>query len=245
MPMNVNHARNRTTDETMPRMLPRRHASRLRHYWRTRGWACHDNIDLDLLRWGLIDELADADVASRFLVTARGRDALGDAVVRNRHARSRHAQVTDGVARHLSGQGRLVFTELAVHTEDDTSSAPRWALCKPDVFSLSRSLRPDHLAPQVHEIKVRRADLLGELRSGKTRRYRELAAEIYFVLVEGIAKVEEIPAEYGVVTWRDPTGYTLERCAPRHDYRLETRHWMAMARARPFQAEDDSLQMSF
>ena len=57
MPMNVNHARNRTTDETMPRMLPRRHASRLRHYWRTRGWACHDNIDLDLLRWGLIDEL--------------------------------------------------------------------------------------------------------------------------------------------------------------------------------------------
>lgn len=224
--------------------LSRRHATRLRHYWRSHGWACHDNIDLDLLRWGLIEEVADAALASHFLVTACGRNALGEAVVRNRRARSRHAEIAEGVARHLASLGRLVFTELSIHTADDALEG-RWSLCKPDVFSLTRSLRPDHLAPQVHEIKVRRSDLLGELRSEKTRRYRELAGEVFFVLAEGIAEPEEIPADYGVVVWRAAGGYTLARGAPRHDYTIETRHWMAMARARPFIAEDDSLQLSF
>jgi hypothetical protein len=233
----------RTAEANTP-ALPRRHATRLRHYWRSHGWACHDNIDLDLMRWGLIEEIADAATASRFLVTASGREALGEAVVRNRRARSRHAEVTDGVARHLAGLGRLVFTQLSIHTADESSEAGRWALCKPDVFSLTRSLRPDHLAPQVHEIKVRRSDLLGELRSEKTRRYRELAAEVFFVIVEGIATVDEIPADYGVVVWQ-PSGYTLARGATRRDYRLETRHWMSMARARPFMAEDESLQLAF
>lgn len=96
--------------------LPRRHATRLRHYWRSRGWAHHDNIDLDLLAWGLVEEVVAADSASRYLVTAAGRAALGRAVGRNRRARDRHAAITAGVARHLAASGRLVFTELAVHT---------------------------------------------------------------------------------------------------------------------------------
>ncbi|MES1930105.1 hypothetical protein SADO_12658 [Salinisphaera dokdonensis CL-ES53] len=237
-------SRNSTAGQDVPATLPRRHATRLRHYWRSHGWACHDNIDLDLLRWGLIEEIADGALASHFLVTALGRDALGEAVVRNRRARSRHAEVAESVARHLAGLGRLVFTELSIHTVEHTAEG-RWSLCKPDVFSLTRSLRPDHLAPQVHEIKVRRSDLLGELRSQKTRRYRELAGEVFFVLAEGIAEPEEIPADYGVVVWRESGGYTLARSAPRHAYTIETRHWMAMARARPFMAEDDSLQLSF
>jgi hypothetical protein len=237
------HRKSQNNDQ--PAVLPRRHGTRLRHYWRSHGWACHDTIDIDLLRWGLVEEATDSAQASCFLLTDAGRAALGDTVVHNRKTRSRHAQVVEGVARHLVGLGRLVFTELSVHTVDTNTENARWAPCKPDVFSLTRSLRPDHLAPQVHEVKVRRSDLLGELRSGKIERYRELAAEVFFVIVEGIATVDEIPAEYGVIVWRDDGGYTFARAAQKRDYNLETRHWMAMARARPFMADDDSVQLSF
>lgn len=113
------------------------------------------------------------------------------------------------------------------------------------MFSLTRSLRPDHLAPQVHEVKVRRGDLLGELRSGKIERYRELAGEMFFVIADGIAEPDEIPADYGVAVWREPGGYTLARPAPRGAYQLETRHWMALARATPFTADEPSPQLAF
>ena len=218
--------------------LPRRHATRLRHYWRSAGWAYHDNIDIDLMSRGLIEEVVALDAASRFILTAHGREALGATVVRNRRARSRHADIIRGVAQHLTDVGRLVFTELAVHTAGEE----RWQRCKPDVFSLVRGLRPDYLAPQVHEIKVSRADLLGELRNNKTARYHELAGELFFVIRAGIAVPEEIPEAYGVVEWHAEHGYRLLRAAPRRDYALETRHWMALARATPFAPDSDSPQ---
>lgn len=218
--------------------LPRQHAARLRHYWRSRGWACHDNIDLDLLRWALIEEIVGPDVASRFVLTDAGRRALGEARVDNRRAHGRHAEMTDGVAHHLTSRGRLVFTELAIHTDQEDG----WAPCKPDVFSLTRSLRPDHLMPQVHEVKVQRSDLLGELRSNKTARYHELAAQLFFVIREGIAEPDEIPADYGVVVWRKQAGYTVARPAPLRACELQTRHWIALAKARPFVADTDPVQ---
>lgn len=219
--------------------LPRRHAIRLRHYWRSLGWAHHDSIDIDLLARGLIREIADPQVASRFLLTEAGHAALAESVARHRGAHARHAEIVAGVARHLAATGRLVFTELAMRTVREG----RWRVCRPDVFSVTRGLRADHLAPRVHEIKVRRADLLSELRADKTARYQELAGECYFVLIEGIAEPEEIPADYGVVVWRAEQGYTLARSAPRTPCRLATRHWMAMAQATPVMRDDASPQM--
>lgn len=221
--------------------LPRRHATRLRHYWRSLGWAHHDGVDIDLLSWGLIEEIAEGDHARRFVLTPTGRAALGDTIRDNRQRRSRHATVVAGVARHLAGAGRLAFTELSVHTQDET----RWRPCKPGVSSITRALRADHLRPQVHEVKVNRADLLGELRSGKTARYAELAGSIYFVLDEGIAEIDEIPTQYGVVLWRDADGLSLAREAPRRAVTLQTRHWVALARATPLIADEDSPQQAF
>lgn len=228
-------------DHDAPAGLPRRHATRLRHYWRSQGWACHDNIDIDLLRWGLIVESGSVAGARCFVLTDHGQAALGQVVTRNRQSRDRHAEATQATAQYLADAGRLVFTELAVHTEVEG----RWRPCKPDVFSLVRGLRADHLAPQVHEIKVSRADLLGELKNQKIERYRELAAAIYFVIADGIAEPDEIPADYGVAIWHADGRLRLARRAPIGDYQLETRHWMALARARPFCAEPLSPQLSF
>lgn len=224
-----------------PSPLPRGHATRLRHYWRSQGWACHDNIDIDLLRWGLVLERPGEDIASRFALTAAGRAALGAGLQRNRRARNAHSAATEAVAAHLASVGRLVFTELSVRTEHDG----RWRSCKPDVFSMVRGLRADHLAPQVHEIKVRRSDLLGELRGAKIERYRELAASIYLVLADGIAEPEEIPVDYGVALYSPETGFRIARTAPIGDYTLQTRHWMALAKATPFTTEPQTPQLSF
>lgn len=224
-----------------PSPLARGHAARLRHYWQSLGWACHDNIDIDLLRWGLVVEQSAGDTASRFVLTDAGRAALGDGLRHNRRARDAHAAATAAVAEHLAATGRLVFTELSVRTEHEG----RWRPCKPDVFSLVRGLRADHLAPQVHEIKVRRADLLGELRGAKIERYRELAASIYLVIADGIAEPAEIPHDYGVALYSPAAGYRIARAAPIGDYALETRHWMALARATPFTSEPMTVQLSF
>ncbi|WP_348760411.1 hypothetical protein [uncultured Salinisphaera sp.] len=229
------------TGEAPPSPLPRRHATRLRHYWRSQGWAHHDNIDIDLLRWGLIVEHPDRAATSVFELTAAGRDALAAGLVRNRAVRQAHAAAVTATAQYLADARRLVFTELSIRTvlED------KWRTCKPDVFSLVRGLRADHLAPQVHEIKVSRADLLGELRSAKIERYRELAASIYFVLADGIASIEEIPEDYGVAFHDARRGFRIARQAPIGDYQLETRHWMALAKARPFAGEHESGQLAF
>lgn len=224
-----------------PSPLPRAHATRLRHYWRSQGWACHDNIDIDLLRWGLVYEERGTAIASRLVLADAGRAALGDGLRRNRRARDAHSEATAAVASHLALSGRLVFTELSVRTEHEG----RWRACKPDVFSLVRGLRADHLAPQVHEIKVRRADLLGELRTAKIERYRELAASIYLVIADGIATPEEIPADYGVALYSSAAGFRIVRPAPIGDYVLETRHWMALAQATPFTDEPQTAQLSF
>ncbi|MDA3920013.1 MAG: hypothetical protein PF501_04930 [Salinisphaera sp.] len=227
-------------DNSAPSPLPRPHATRLRHYWRTRGWPCYDNLDIDLMGWGLIREQdAVGNTASCFHLTEQGQAALTQSVTRNRRARSRHTEATRATAQYLTDSGRLVFTELSVRTELDG----RWRTCKPDVFSLVRGLRADHLAPQVHEIKVSRADLLGELRTAKIERYRELAASIYFVIAEGIAEPDEIPTDYGVAIWQADDHYRLARRAPVAEYQIETSHWMALARAQPFAAEHSSPQL--
>jgi len=221
----------RTAESTAPK-LSRRHAARLRLYWATNGWAHHDTIDIDLLDQRLILQVTDSRGAAQFVLTDAGREALGASLSINRDRRRPHARIVDGVAQHLHEAGRLVFTELAVRTQGDSG----WRSCKPDVFSLVRGLRDDHLAAQVHEVKVSRADLLNELRSDKTKRYHELAGQIFLVLRDGIARVDEIPPDYGVVVWDGSLGYTLARDAPARAYALQTRHWMAMAKSVPFAA---------
>lgn len=229
------------SNDRRPSPLPRGHAARLRHYWRSQGWACHDTIDIDLLRWGLVVEWPGRDAASRLVLTDAGRATLGDGLKRNRRARDEHGRTVAAVAEHLASAGRLVFTELSIRIEHEG----RWRPCKPDVFSMVGGLRADHLAPQVHEIKVRRADLLGELRGGKIERYRELAASIYLVIADGIADADEIPADYGVALYSGTAGFRIARAAPIGDYTLETRHWMALAKATPFISEKETAQFSF
>jgi hypothetical protein len=100
----------------------------------------------------------------------------------------------------------------------------------------------DYVEPVVHEVKVRRADLLADLkRPAKGEAYRFISSQCWYVLREGIATADEIPADYGVmVAPADGGALDVQRAAPRRACRLPIGVWMALARATPLAPPDDA-----
>jgi hypothetical protein len=118
----------------------------------------------------------------------------------------------------------------------------RWVMAMPDVYSIRHTTREDCTEPIVHEIKVRRADLLADLRRpAKGAAYAALASQCWYVLAEGIADPDEVPACYGVMIARDG-GLDVARAAPRRAMTLPFAVWMALARARAEEALGDDAQ---
>jgi hypothetical protein len=94
----------------------------------------------------------------------------------------------------------------------------------------------------VHEVKVRRADLLSDLRHDEKRAaYLALAGECYYVLAEGVGSPADIPPEFGVI---EQQGCVLQclRPAPRRAMTLPFAVWMALAKATPLKGLDEESQ---
>jgi hypothetical protein len=133
--------------------------------------------------------------------------------------------------------------------DEDALAAPavpgpklRWVQARPDVFSIRYTSVEAYLQPLVHEIKVRRADLLSDLRKAEKRAaYLGMAAECWYVLAEGIGGPEDVPAECGVLIATD-AGLECARAAPPRAGRMRFDLWMALARAVPLAPEEDDAQ---
>lgn len=141
-----------------------------------------------------------------------------------------------------------------------SAEAGRWVVAMPDVYSVRQTSVENYLLPICHEIKVRRADLLADLkRPAKGQAYRALASECWYVLRAGIGLPEEIPPEFGVlVAHPAPSceamadaaasfdgGYgRLEvlRPAPRRAFKPDFALWMALAQATPERFDDPTQQ---
>jgi hypothetical protein len=120
---------------------------------------------------------------------------------------------------------------------------PGWAIAMPDVYSIRHTTVEAYVEPVAHEIKVRRADLLSDLRRpAKGEAYRWLSGECWYVIREGIAQPQEIPEVYGVMLARPDGALEVARPAPRRAMRLPFAVWMALARAHPERPDDDDLQ---
>jgi hypothetical protein len=125
----------------------------------------------------------------------------------------------------------------------------------PDVFSIRHTTREALVEPIVHEIKVRRADLLSDLRhAAKRAAYLGLSSQCWYVLKAGIAGAEEVPPECGVMWAHLPAGagrgwegVVLEvlRPAPRRAHRIAFATWMALARAMPEPPAEEGPQTLF
>ena len=117
-------------------------------------------------------------------------------------------------------------------------------MAMPDVYSIRHTTVEAFTEPAVHEIKVRRADLLADLRRpAKGEAYRWLSSECWYVIRAGIARPEEIPTHYGVMLAEPGGALVVARPAPRRAMRLPFAVWMALARATP-EALDEAAQTS-
>ncbi|MFN3303936.1 MAG: hypothetical protein ACK44A_09470 [Roseateles sp.] len=221
----------------------RQHLQRLRQLWRSAGWPCQDLVEIELLAAGWVERLVEDGGRERLRVTDAGVALIAASLTRNRAARDAHEGLVERVATEMQRAGRIAWRGLALRAglpgEDGRT---QWVNAMPDVYSIRHSTVEDYLEPAIHEIKVSRADLLGELRRPtKSAAYRALSSQCWFVIRAGIAEPQEIPPEYGVLIGHE-THLELARPAPRRACRPDFATWMALARATPLLPLDDDPQ---
>lgn len=219
------------------------HLQRLRLLWRSAGWPSQDLVEVELLAAGWVERLQEADGRERLRVTDAGIAHIAASLTRNRAARDAHESLVERVATEMQRAGRIAWRGLSLRAglpgEDGRTL---WVNAMPDVYSIRHSTVEDYLEPAIHEIKVSRADLLGELRRpAKSAAYRALCGQCWFVIKAGIAEAQEIPADYGVLIGHD-SHLELARPAPRRACKPDFATWMALARATPLAPPDEDPQ---
>lgn len=217
--------------------LKRAHWQRLRRMHRSAGWPYLDAIEIDLLAAGLLTRESDGSTVH---LTERGIEALSRQRSANQSAFKAHTALIHRMANTLMAEGRLCFSELPLRAPIESG----WRRVRPDLFSIRRTTREDRLVPFIHEIKVRRADLLADLRlSEKRAAYQAISARCYYVLGERVGTADDIPEPCGV--WVEQEGrLLLQREADLRDVRINFGTWMALANAVPM-ASDQSAQLGF
>ena len=224
-------------------------------------------VEVELLAAGLVERLRDSAGRETLRLTEAGVQALAGTLAHHRGARSLHERLVERVAREMQRAGRIVWRGLALRAPlTEAEPAVRWVQAIPDVYSIRHTTREDLALPLVHEIKVRRADVLADLRQpDKRAAYLALASQCWYVLKAGIAEPEEIPGECGVIvahpgpgrgapgsasagegadTGADPFGGRLEvlRPAPVRSHRIDFSTWVALARATALPPEEEPAQ---
>jgi hypothetical protein len=218
------------------------HRRRLRQIWRSAGWPCQDMLEVELLAAGLLQRLHDGQGRATLRVTDAGVAVLAQTLQKNRAARDAHELLVERVAREMQRAGRVVWRGLSLRARVGQGDAAGWVMAIPDVYSIRHTTVEAYLEPVAHEIKVRRSDLLSDLRhEAKRAAYLALSSECWYVLKEGIARPEDIPPECGVMI-AGAAGLDVSRPAPKRPMQMSFALWMALARAAPVdnQADEDA-----
>ncbi len=228
-------------DSPLP-ALKRIHAKRLREVYRSAGWPCLDVVEIELLAAGLLERVVSNGCLEYVRVTDAGINYLAESAANNRKAMSAHDALVDIVAQNMARDGRLVWKGLSLRAQlppPDVESKGPWRMCMPDVFSIRNSSKQEYLEPIVHEIKVSRADLLGDLKLiDKRSAYLDIGGQCWYVLGcnangKPIGEAEEVPAECGVMVF-DNGKLEVVRMAPKKEAKgLPFSVWMALAKATP------------
>ncbi|MBV5298511.1 MAG: hypothetical protein JZU64_10380 [Rhodoferax sp.] len=224
-----------------PVILKRIHAQRLREMYRSAGWPYQDSVEIELLAAGLLERISSVGGHESMRVTDAGIAHLARAADGNRQTRSAHETLVGQVVQAMLRDGRLVWIGLSLRARlaDAAGAEIRWKMCQPDVFSIRNSSKPEYLEPVVHEIKVSRADLLGDLKkTDKRQAYLDVGGQCWYVLGcdrsgHPIAKPNEIPVECGVMVFQNQQ-FEVARMAPKKTVNpLPFSVWMALAKATP------------
>ena len=231
--------------------LGRFHARRLREIYRSAGWPSQDMLEIELLAAGLLERVLGALGHETLRVTDAGVTWLAATAARNRSALSAHEALVERVACEMVRGGRIAWRGLGLRAQLPPASeggSARWCIARPDVFSIRNTSIQEYVDPIVHEIKVVRADLLGDLRRPEKRAaYLDLGGECWYVLgcdAKGrpIAAEDEVPQECGVMVMEN-SRLVVARAAPRRlRQQLPFAVWLALAKATPVAGLNDDAQ---
>lgn len=221
------------SDRPSPVALPRRQAQRLRHYFGRGGRATAydlDGIDLDLIGTGLIRAEASDYAGNRITVTDLGAKVLHEHRQADITSRAVHHTLGERLAAWLREQGRITWENVEFHNTVPVEQAGDVAICvRPDVYSIKPSLRAIYSNPCVHEVKVSRADFLGDLAKPQKRAaYAMMAEAVYYVAPEGVIQPNEVPKGFGLLVERTEGTFVLARRARRNKIQLQPQHYLAM-----------------
>ncbi len=226
--------------------LKRIHAQRLREVYRSAGWPFQDIVEVDLLAAGLLERITSSNGHELVRVTDEGIKHLSTATEGNRSVRSAHETLVHRVVEAMVRDGRIVWTGLSVRARvpGETVEDSKWKLCMPDVFSIRNTSRQEYLEPVVHEIKVNRADLMGDLkRPEKRQAYLDVGGQCWYVLGcnargKPIAEPDEVPIECGVMLYQNGKMESLRVAPKKPTTGLPFPIWMALAKATPLRRSE-------
>ena len=227
--------------------LGRIHARRLRDVYRSAGWPSQDSVEVELLAAGLLERVVEPSGHDKVRVTDTGITYLAQAFHSNRQARSAHEALVEHVAQQMLRDGRIVWTDLSIRSRLPSApeEATRWKMCMPDVFSIRNTTVAAYLEPVVHEIKVSRSDLLGDLKSKDKRdSYLDAGGQCWYVLGcnrkgQPIAEADEIPVECGVMVLQNEQLVVLRNAPKRAVVDLPFALWMVLAKSTPLRPHID------
>jgi len=244
--------------------LTRQHRTRLSALWRSAGWPCKDGIEIDLLAAGLLVTMNDEAGREQLRLSDAGIAWLAQQRQQGQRVLSRHDRLAQRFAEQLMGAGRIVWRELSLRAMIESEAPPKdipasalwpeeapaeapaphaWRMARPDLFSVRNTSVEAYLQPQVHEVKVSRADLFSDLRhAAKRQAYEWLSCETCYLFPAGMAEPEEIPERYGVwVLHGEIADGRFEQLRPaRHQpCKLPFAVWLALAKATPLQFDAD------
>lgn len=232
--------------------LGRVHARRLREVYRSAGWPCQDVPEIELLAAGMLQRVCGPAGHETLRVTDIGITWLAKTAAQNRAAMSKHEALVAQVAVEMVRAGRIAWRGLGLRArlsplDSGGGEAARWCIARPDVFSIRNTTVEAYADPIVHEIKVHRSDLLGDLRRpDKRAAYLDLGGQCWYVLgadAKGkpIGDASEIVAECGVMVVEGGR-LVVARAAPQQARKpLPFALWLALAKATPVTGlnEDD------
>lgn len=208
-------------------------------------------LEVELLAAGLLRCCTSAHGHETLRVTDAGVARLALVFANNKASRSPHEALVERVALEMARAGRVVYRGLSLRAQipvftPEAEPSMAWCMACPDVFSIRNTSVEAYLEPIVHEIKVSRADLLGDLKKpSKRAAYLELGGECWYVLGQTakgrpIAQPEEIPPECGVLLC-EGSQLVVGRPAPRRPVdKLPFHVWMCLSKAIPIVHDDAS-----
>ncbi len=230
--------------------LGKAHARRLRDIYRSAGWPSQDLLEIELLAAGLVDRTRAPSGHESLRVTDAGLRLLAATHASNRASLSAHEALVARVAREMTRNGRIAWQGLSLRAQvpqDDPDKPLRWCIARPDVFSIRNTSVANYVEPIVHEVKVRRADLLGDLKhASKRASYLDLG-ECWYVLGEDakgrcIGEPDEVPGECGVMVVEGDRLVVARAAQRRTRNAIPFSVWMALAKATPVPGADGDAQ---